>query len=163
MSTLAETVHEHHDQLIPHVDELLETARLVGTASCEELRPRVLATRAFLTGTLIPHMEASERAVYPRLEVLLSDTGALAPLRREHAEVRHLIDELDRLCAAHGEGPYHRGEALALRRVLYRLHAIVRVHLDEEEMMIALLAHSQDPEEITAVARDLKHAVAVEL
>lgn len=78
MSTLADTVHGHHDQLIPRVDDLLETARLVGTASCEELRPRVLATRAFLTGTLIPHMEASERAVYPRLEALLSDTGALA-------------------------------------------------------------------------------------
>jgi len=163
MSTLAETVHEHHDQLVPRVDDLLETARLVGTASCEELRPRVLATRAFLTGTLIPHMEASERAVYPRLEVLLSDTGALAPLRREHAEVRRLVDELDRLCAAHGEGPYHRGEALALRRVLYRLHAIVRVHLDEEEMMTALLARSADQDEIDAIGRDLQHAGAIPL
>jgi hypothetical protein len=163
MSTLAETVHEHHDQLIPRVDDLLETARLVGVASCDELRPRVLATRAFLTGTLIPHMEASERAVYPRLEVLLSDTGALAPLRREHAEVRHLVDELNRLCTAHGEGPYHRGEALALRRVLYRLHAIVRVHLDEEEMMTTLLARSTDPDEIDAIARDLQHAGAIPL
>ena len=163
MSTLAETVHEHHDQLIPRVDDLLETARLVGVASCDELRPRVLATRAFLAGTLIPHMEASERAIYPRLEVLLSDTGALAPLRREHAEVRHLVDELNRLCAAHGEGPYHRGEALALRRVLYRLHAIVRVHLDEEEMMTTLLARSTDPDEIDAIARDLEHAGAIPL
>jgi plasmid stabilization system protein ParE len=163
MSTLAETVHEHHDRLVPRVDDLLETARLVGVASCEELRPRVLGARAFLAGTLIPHMEASERAVYPRLETLLSDLGALAPLRREHDEVRRLVAELDRLCEAHGDGPYHRGEALALRRVLYRLHAIVRVHLDEEEMMTGLLARSMEPADAAAVANDLAHAGSIPL
>jgi hypothetical protein len=163
MHTLADTIHEHHDQLIPRVDDLLETARLVGTASCDELRPRVLALRSFLTGTLLPHMEASERAVYPRLEMLLSDSGALAPLRREHGEVRHLVDELDRLCVAHGDGPYRRGEALALRRLLYRLHAIVRVHLDEEEMMSGLLARAVDPGEAEAIGRDLAHAATIPL
>ena len=163
MSTLADTVHQHHDLLIPRVDDLLETARMVGTASCEELpapRPRDAG---------LPHRHADpahggQRAGrLSRLEVLLSDTGALAPLRREHAEVRRLVAELDRLCAAHGEGPYHRGEALALRRVLYRLHAIVRVHLDEEEMMTSLLARSADEDEIEAIGRDLQHAIAVPL
>jgi plasmid stabilization system protein ParE len=162
MTTLADTVHEHHDALLPRVDGLLETARLVGSLPCEELRPRVLETRAFLADMLIPHMEAAERAVYPRLEAILTDTGALGPLRREHQEVRRLVAELDRLCATH-EGPYRRGEALALRRCLYRLHAIVRVHLDEEEMMAQLLAHRIDPEEATAIARDLAHAVTVPL
>ena len=163
MHTLADTIHEHHDQLFPRVDDLLETARLVGNASCEELRPRVLALRSFLAGTLLPHMEASERAVYPRLEMLLSDSGALAPLRREHKEVRLLADQLDRLCAAHGDGPYRRGEALALRRLLYRLHAIVRVHLEEEEMMSGLLARAVEPDEAEAIGRDLAHAAAIPL
>ena len=162
MSTLIETVHEHHDVLVPQVEALLETARLVGTLPCEELGPRVQQARAFLSGTLLPHMEAAERAVYPRLEAILSDTGALAPLRREHGEVRRLVAELDRLCAAH-EGPYHRGEALALRRCLYRLHAIIRVHLDEEELMAGLLAHRLEADEAVAIARDLAHAGAVPL
>lgn len=163
MTTLTETVHEHHAALIPHVDALLETAQMVGTVPCEELRPRVIAAREFLAGTLLPHMEAAERSVYPRLESALSDTGALAPLRREHEEVRRLAAELDRLCAANPDGTYHRGAALALRRALYRLHAIVRVHLDEEEMLTALLAHSIDQEEATAIATDLAHAATIEL
>ena len=163
MTTLTDTVHEHHAILIPHVDALLETARMVGTVPCEELRPRVLDTRSFLSGTLLPHMEATERSIYPRLESALSDTGALAPLRREHEEVRRLTAELGRLCDANREGPYRRGAALALRRALYRIHAIVRVHLDEEEMLTALLAHSIDPDEVASVASDLAHAVAVPL
>jgi hypothetical protein len=108
-------------------------------------------------------MEAAERAIYPRFESALSDAHALEPLRREHEEVRRLVPELGRLCDAHQEGPYRRGEALALRRVLYRIHALVRVHLDEEEMLTALLAHSIDPDEASAVAADLAHAVAIPL
>lgn len=163
MATLADTVHEHHAHLIPGVDALLDTARMVGTVPCEELRPRVLDARGFLTGALLPHMEAAEQAVYPRLESALSDANALGPLRREHAEVRRLVAELGRLCDAHQDGPYRRGEALALRRALYRIHAIVRVHLDEEEMLTGLLAHSIDPDEAASVARDLAHAVAIPL
>ncbi len=163
MATLKDTVHEHHAQLKPGVAALLATAQVVGTLPCEELRPRVLESRAFLTTSLLPHMEAAEKAVWPRLESALSDVGALAPLRREHEEVRHLVAELDRLCLAHREGLYRRGEALALRRVLYRLHAIVRVHLDEEEMLTALLAHSIGSDEADEIAADLPHAVAVPL
>jgi len=163
MTTLAETVHEHHSHLLPGVEALLETARMVGTLPCEELRPRVLEARGFLAGALLPHMEAAEQAVYPRLESALSDTNALAPLRREHEEVRRLVAELGRLCDAHREGPYRRGEALALRRALYRIHAIVRVHLDEEEMLTTLLARSIDPDEAAAVAHDLAHAVSIPL
>ena len=113
MTTLTETVHEHHAQLIPHVDALLDTARMVGTVPCEELRPRVLEARGFLSGTLLPHMDAAENSVYPRLESALSDANALAPLRREHDEVRRLVAELGRLCDAHKDGSYRRGEALA--------------------------------------------------
>jgi hypothetical protein len=163
MTTLTETVHEHHVHLIAGVDAILATAQMVGAVPCEELRPHVLEARGFLTGTLLPHMEAAERAVYPRLESALSDANALEPLRREHEEVRRLTAELGRFCDAHQEGLYRRGEALALRRVLYRVHAIVRVHLDEEEMLTALLAHSIDPDAAAAVAADLAHAVAIPL
>jgi len=163
MTELTETVHEHHVHLIAGVDAILATAQMVGTVPCEELRPHVLEARTFLDGTLLPHMEAAERAVYPRLESALSDAHALAPLRREHEEVRQLTAELGRLCDAHQDGVYRRGEALALRRVLYRIFALLRVHLEEEEMLAALLAHSIDPETAKAVAADLAHAVAIPL
>jgi hypothetical protein len=163
MSTLTDTVHQHHAHMIPRVDALLDTARMVGSVPCEELRTHVLEARAFVVGTLLPHMEAAEAAVYPRLESALSDVNALAPLRREHREVRRLAAELDRLCATRTEGSYRRGEALALRRALYRLHALLRVHLDEEEMLAGLLAHSIDDVEAQAVAADLAHAATIPL
>ena len=163
MANLTDAAHLNHEQLVPRVEALLEVARAVGTVPCEQLRPQVEQVRQFLLVVLLPHMDAAETAVYPRLEMVLSDAGACGPLRREHDEVRRLVAELDRLCSAHRGGEYRRGEALALRRALYRIHAIVRVHLDEEEMLVDLLARSMGPDEAAAIANDLERATSIPL
>ncbi len=163
MNGLTDTAHLSHERLLLRVDALLDVARAVGTVPCEQLRDRVEQVRQFLLVSLLPHMDATESAIYPRLEMLLSDQGACGPLRREHDDVRRLVAELDRLCSANRAGEYRRGPALALRRVLYRIHAIVRVHLDEEEMMVDLLAGSVDPDEAAAIATDIERATSIQL
>jgi hemerythrin-like domain-containing protein len=163
MSTLTEIVHENHEHMIPALDAILATANAAGTVPCDELQGRVEAARVFLFVTLLPHLEAAEESVYPRLEMLLSDTGACGPLRREHDELRRLVAELDRLCTSHRGKTYHRAEALVLRRVLYRIHAIARVHLDEEEEMLGLVARSVDGEEAAVIASSLAKVGTVPL
>ena len=163
MTSLTDAAHLSHDQLVRRVDALLDVARAVGTIPCEQLRPQVESARQFLLVSLLPHMDVAEATVYPRLEMILSDRGACGPLRREHDDVRRLVAELDRLCSANREGEYHRGPALALRRALYKIHAIVRVHLDEEEMMLGILAGHVDPDEAAAIAADIERATSVSL
>ena len=42
-------------------------------------------TSTFLTGTLVPHVDAAERTLYPELERMLQNRHSMAPMRREHA------------------------------------------------------------------------------
>lgn len=164
MSALNATAHEHHERLLPGVAAMLETAEMVGSVPCEELRPHVLANRDFLNGLLLPHMEAAEKALYPALAQVLADPRAMAPMSREHAEIRTLTADLDRLCGHHREGaPYTPGEAIELRRVLFRLYAIVKVHLVEEEHYLKVLSKNLTSEETAQLAGALEHAGRVAL
>ena len=165
MTTLLHASHEHHERLMPGVAQILETAELVGSVPCEDLRPRVLAARDFVTGLLLPHMEAAERALWPALASVLSDSQAMAPMAREHTEIRGLCADLGRICDRHAspEAPFTAGDGLALRRILFRLHAILRVHLDEEEHYLNVLRGNLSEEETAELARDLEHATSIPL
>jgi len=96
--------HEHSARLLHQIDRMPETGDMVGTASPAELRARLDETHAFLTETLIPHMEAAERALYPELERMFQNVHSMAPLRREHGVIRRSTAELARIREHLGEG-----------------------------------------------------------
>ena len=74
--------------------------------------------------------------------------------------MRQLIEELGRY-RSHAEGcNWDSVEGLALRRALYRLHSILKVHLAEEELYLAVLDGSLSDEEKDALARGIDHAMA---
>jgi hypothetical protein len=157
MITTSTVSAEHHARLIPHVDDLESTAELIGSASGAELRPRLDAACAFLTDLLIPHMEAAERAIYPELERLLQNRHSMTPMRREHGEIRALIADLDARRPAIGDGPVSTGNAVALRRGLYRLHGLLKVHLAEEQLYANLVEHGLSPEAEAGLAAAMAH------
>ncbi|MGZ3586554.1 MAG: hemerythrin domain-containing protein [Candidatus Limnocylindrales bacterium] len=157
MLTLPETAHHHHDVLLPHVDSLVALADAIGHEPVVTLRPELSSAHAFLNGQLIPHMEMAEQRLYPKLQELLEDAEAMAPLQREHAEVRRLIRELGE-CIGHLHDPLAPGQAIVLRRILYRLFAILKVHLSEEEEYQRILERHISPAEAEAIARSMEHA-----
>jgi hypothetical protein len=148
---------EHHARLVPHVDDLASTAELIGSASGAELRPRLDAACTFLTSLLIPHMEAAERAIYPELERLLQNRHSMTPMRREHAEIRALIADLDGLRLGIGDGAVSTGNAVALRRALYRLHGLLKVHLAEEQLYANIVESGLSPEAEAGLAAAMAH------
>lgn len=148
---------EHHARLMPHVDDLEATAELIATASGAELRPRLDASCAFLTGLLIPHMEAAERAIYPELERLMQNRHSMTPMRNEHQLIRSLIAELDTRRQALGDGPIPTGTAITLRRVLYRLHGLLKVHLAEEQLYANIAEHGLSRDASDALAAAMAH------
>jgi iron-sulfur cluster repair protein YtfE (RIC family) len=139
MQAITETSHHHQDVMVPHVDALLALAESIGTASDAVLHEQLDAECRFLEEQLIPHMEMAEANLFPALERLLSDAHALAPLRREHAEVRRLIGELRHLRDQLTGAPMSAGQAIVLRRVLMKLFALLRVHLEEESQYLPIL------------------------
>jgi hypothetical protein len=150
--------HEHHARLQPHVDNLASTAALVGARRDAELRERLAEACAFLTGTLIQHMEAAERVLFPELERLMQNRHSMTPMRREHADIRRRIDELELQRSAIGDGPISLSAGVALRRSLYWLHATLKVHLAEEELYADIAEHGLSPEAEATLAAAMDHA-----
>jgi hemerythrin-like domain-containing protein len=157
IATLPSVTKEHHDRLIRHVDELPALGDLIGNVPLAELRPRVEDACQFLTGLLLPHMDAAEKALYPELERLMQNRHSMTPMRREHEEIRHLIGELERCRAALEAGRTGTGEAVAVRRVVFRLYGLLKVHLAEEQLYVDVIEHGISADADAALAAAIEH------
>ena len=158
-STLRATSDEHHTRLLPHVDRLLVLAEMVGQVECSSLHALFEEEHAFITGQLLPYMDTVELALYDRIEALMDGRHSMAPMREEHRAIRRLVEELSRY-REHAEGcSWSAVEGLALRRALYRLHALLKVHLAEEELYLGVLERSLTRAEKDQLARGLSHAM----
>jgi hypothetical protein len=158
-SSLRTTSEEHHAKLLPHVDRLLMLADMVGHVDCAAIHALFEEEYAFVVGQLVPHMEAIEATLYDRLEALLGGRHSMAPMRDEHRALERLVDELGHY-RPHVEGcSWSAVEGMALRRALYRLHAILKVHLAEEELYLGVLERTLSDEEKDSLARGIDHAM----
>jgi Hemerythrin HHE cation binding domain len=159
MQSLRITSEDHHARLLPHVDRLLVLADMVGHVECDAVHALYEEEYAFIVGQLVPHMEAIEATLYDRMEGVLGGHHSMAPMRAEHAAMKQLVEELGRY-RRHAEGcSWSAVEGLALRRALYRLHAILKVHLSEEELYLAVLDRTLDDDERDWLARGIAHAM----
>ncbi len=155
--SLPRVAHEHHERLMQHVEEMPAIGATMLSAPIEELRPRLLEVDEWLTGLLIPHLDAAERTLYPELERMLQNQHSMTPMRREHEAIRRLVGEYSRLVKGLGEGKPKVGRILALRRVFYRLFAILEIHLAEEELYIPIINHGVTDEAAELMAAALDH------
>lgn len=149
---------EHHARLAPHVDRLAVVAEQIGTVPAPQVRAGLDEACAFLTGLLLPHMEAAERVMYPELERLMQNRHSMTPLRREHVEIRALIAELEQRRTSIGERPISIGDQIALRRGLFRLFGLLKVHLAEEQLYDDIVERGLSPDEAATLAAALEHA-----
>ncbi|TAK02825.1 MAG: hemerythrin domain-containing protein [Chloroflexota bacterium] len=159
MTTLRATSEDHHARLVPHVDRLLTLAEAVGTIDCSALHALFEEEYAFIVGQLVPHMQAIEGTLYGRLEELMEGRHSMAPMRAEHVAMLRLVEELGRY-REHAEGcRWSAVEGMALRRALYRLHAILKVHLAEEELYLGVLDRNLSEAEKALLAQGIDHAM----
>lgn len=160
MLSLRATTLDHHALLLPHVDRLLDLAEMIGQVDCSAIHELFDVEYAFIVGQLAPHMEAIEQTLYGQLEQLLEHRHSMAPMRQEHATMRQLIAELGEYRRHAERCSWDTAEGLALRRALYRLHSILKVHLAEEELYLAVLEQGLTDAEKDLLARGLDHAMA---
>ncbi|MEP0764806.1 MAG: hemerythrin domain-containing protein [Chloroflexota bacterium] len=159
MPTVTQPLRDEHQELFPHIERIRTVADEVGDIPSESLRRDVDAVYDFLAHHLIPHAEAEDRALYPVVARVLGAPEATATMRRDHVEIGRLVGELAGLRAQIGEGALSVPLAKGLRRVLYGLHALVKVHFaKEEEVYLPLLDTRLSPDEAHRLFEDMEAA-----
>ncbi len=158
--SLPQVAHEHHERILAHVDRLPELADLLLTSSADDIKARLVATNDFLTGTLLPHVDAAERSVYPELERMFQNRHSMRPMRNEHDELRKLVGDFGKLSAELREGRVTLGRSLALRRVIFGLYALLKVHMAEEEAYLRIIERGGGSDLSEVIAAALEHPIA---
>src|SRR5512135_2499754 len=127
MTTITQPLRDEHKELFPHVETLKAAADQVSEVLSERARQDIQDGYEFLALHLIPHAIAEDKALYPVVQKVMGAPQANATMSRDHVEVGRLTEELTSLlptCA----GALGAGQATGLRRVLYGLYALVKVH-----------------------------------
>ena len=157
--SLPHTGHEHHDRIREHID------RLPALVDMLEVRPtpagfaaRWAAEHDFMEGTLWPHVEVVEASVYPELERLMQNRHSMTPMRREHEELRHLIEAMGAYRDRIETETLSPTDALALRRRMLAFYALVKTHIAEEAEYLHILEGHLSPEEQDVIVDGLAHA-----
>jgi hemerythrin-like domain-containing protein len=137
MVTLTQPLREEHKELMPHIEMLRTVADAIGTMPIDTLRQHVYDVYMFLEHHLIPHAQAEEWALYPTVGRLMSAPAVTATMSRE---IGRLTEELASLKMQISGKSVSESQEKALRRVLYGLYAIVKLHFaKEEEIYLPLL------------------------
>lgn len=141
---VAEKFRAEHKEFMPELTRLRNTADRLGAMSADDTAAALESARVFLVVRLPQHEEEEEAAVYPLVARLIGGEDPMSSMARAHVEIGHLarvfrqlLDELP------PEGP-SPDDITDLRRVLYGLHAILRLHFAQEEEAYAWLA-SEEP------------------
>jgi len=136
---LSAGLRQEHRDLTPSIARIRALADGLGTMPARAARAELGQVRAFLLDTLVPHEEREDREVFPVLARAVGNDDVTAALHRTHTEIFHLVRFTDRLVREvpeEGPGPE---DLTDLRRVLYGLDAILRLHMaQEEELYMAL-------------------------
>jgi heavy metal translocating P-type ATPase len=135
-----EVCRAEHRVLLPGIKGIRETADRLDLVAPQAARAEIEKLYAFLNEKLLPHEQAEDATVYPVVARLIGGDDPTAPMSRAHTEIEHMIRMLGRSLAElppEGPGPEDIRE---LRRILYGLHAILRLHFaQEEETYLALI------------------------
>jgi heavy metal translocating P-type ATPase len=154
-ASFGRTLRIEHGVMLPEVKRMRFLADRLDMMPPEEARRELRKVHRFLVRRVLPHEQAEDSRVYPAVARLIGGEDPTAPMSRTHQEIAHLIAVFGRNVEelpAEGPGPEDMRE---LRRVLYGLEAVLRLHfVQEEESYLALLDRdSEAPEDNAAAPR----------
>jgi soluble P-type ATPase len=140
VTDLAERFRREHAAFAPELQRIRTTADRLETLDAQAVHVELEAVRVFLLERLPEHEEQEESVVYPLVARLVGGEDPMSSMARAHVEISHLTRVFQRLMEDLGpEGPTPE-DLMDLRRVLYGLHAILRLHFAQEEEAYAWLS-----------------------
>jgi hemerythrin-like domain-containing protein len=130
---LGDGLRAEHRAMRPQLDRLRTLADSLDALDSAAARRELDAVRRFLEDELVPHDEREDATFYPLVARAIGGERPTAPMSRAHLEIRHLTRLLGRLLDELPVGPLAGDDLGDLRRLLYGLHAILRLHFAQEE------------------------------
>lgn len=163
MSHPTQPLRDEHQELLPSIDALRTVADSVGEVPVAVLRHQLDAAYEFLAYHLMPHAQAEEQVLYPAVAKVLGAPEATATMSRDHTEISRLTAELASLRSQLAEAATYSTLEKALRRVLYGLYTLIKLHFaKEEEVYLSLLDARLPPDDtqrmLAAMARAAQEA-----
>ncbi|MGZ8593732.1 MAG: heavy metal translocating P-type ATPase [Actinomycetota bacterium] len=129
-----------HKEFAPDLARVRTVADRLDRFTAVEGKAELERIREFLLERLPRHEQEEEAAVYPIVARLMGGEDPMASMERAHLEIQHLARVFGHLLSdLPDEGP-SREDLVDLRRVLYGLHAILRLHFAQEEEAYSWLA-----------------------
>ena len=122
-----------HAELRPLIASVQRTADLLDHPSDRSVRDRLERLADELEERLLRHEQHEETTVYPALAGVLGDGDPMAVLSGSHREIFHLVRLLRRQAGSLDGERIDADDLRDIRRVLYGLHAILVLHMDQEE------------------------------
>jgi heavy metal translocating P-type ATPase len=129
-----------HEGLRPLLDRMRKLADGLGTLDGPTALAELRAVHAGLAAEVLPHEHADETLLHPRLAPMLGGRDPMAPISRAHREIAHLTRRLGRLLAELSQDGPDEADLPELRRTLYGLEAVLRLHILQEDELYALVA-----------------------
>lgn len=150
-AALSRRFRREHTRIHLDVERLKGAADSLGVVDPGEAMARVRLAYHLLVEEVEPHEAAEEEALYPAMNRVLGGTDATGTMSRAHVEIAHQIHRLGRLLDDVGpEGP-DPADIIEMRRLLYGLYAILKLHTtQEEESYLSLVDDSEVREAGTA-------------
>ncbi len=150
-SNVGDRFRDEHREFVPWLARIRTVADRLESFGPEQAREELGQIRWFLTERLPRHEEEEEAAVYPVVSKLMGGEDPMGTMSRAHLEIDHLCRVFVRLLEdVPPEGPA-APDLVDLRRVLYGLHAILRLHFAQEEEAYSWLASEMHEPEGAAV------------
>jgi heavy metal translocating P-type ATPase len=136
-----------HKILLPKVKRLRMVADSLDVFSPQEVRAELEKLRQFLVEELVPHEQSEDATVYPVVAELIGGEDPTGTMSRAHVEIVHLIRLFARLLEDLPEDGPTPEDVRDLRRVLYGLDALLRLHFAQEEEQYFSLIDEHFPAE----------------
>ena len=141
---VAERFRAEHREFAPELARVRSVADRLGELAPEDVRRELEAVRRFVVERLPQHEEEEEAAVYPVVARLLGGEDPMSSMARAHLEISHLARVFRQLLDELPEDGPTPDDLVDLRRVLYGLYAILRLHFAQEDEAYAWLSSGEE-------------------
>ncbi len=122
-----------HRTLLPEVKRIRGVADRLGSLPPAAAKSELQQVYEFLTRELLPHEEAEDATAYPVVARIIGGDDPTATMSRAHLEIAHRVRMLGTLLQEIPEEGPAPEDLAELRRILYGLDAILRLHFAQEE------------------------------
>ena len=130
-AALARRLKAEHDSFKPIVEQVRAVADSLTSENCDLAPAWGLLHR--LESETIPHERAEQQQLYPVLARAMGGADPTGALSRGHAEIEYQVGRLCRLLEELANTPPEPEDVVELRRLLYGLYAVLRLHNAQEE------------------------------